>query len=47
MRTAPRAAVWQYLPLIFLWLKTELDLDAFIPREETFSEISPVVIVWS
>lgn len=31
----------------FLWLETELDLDACIPREETFSEISPVVIVWS
>lgn len=31
----------------FLWLETELDLDAFIPREETFSAISPVVIVWS
>lgn len=31
----------------FLWLETELDLDAFIPREETFCEISPVVIVWS
>lgn len=31
----------------FLWLETELDLDAFIPREETFSQISPVVIVWS
>lgn len=31
----------------FLWLETELDLDAFIPRDETFSEISPVVIVGS
>lgn len=31
----------------FLWLETELDLGAFIAREETFSKISPVVIVWS